>query len=344
MDSEACQAALSAPATQMRWGDREPNDRPGSTRLRCVWPGEPRFCSSGHCHVPYYRNMKWRNDDSFRGYSCDAYPGCSNFTAHGGVWHGSSKLCSCAGDVLLKIAVRGRECDLADQHRALYLMRNDPCYEKLADDTDAPPYPYGLNGSDTVLARRILRVRLVAGGQSACMGKRCIGCTLDQEQLARFRAPGVCSKVRHILQAGEAKLLGHDSWPANFILPPEHVASGANTFSPYSGCPIVVIDLTQFIWDSVYAGDNRTGPGSQPPLTLHQRAQRALKQDMQPSALRPMPRWFDSVTPSKQIARRSLNWWPNCHVLQRFLPCEIAAASCATPTRQCTYALNNSLM
>ena len=290
-----------------------------------MWPGARHRCSTERCYEPFFRLSEWRSDDDFRGYSCDAYPGCSNFTAHGGVWHGASKLCRCAGDVLLKIATPGRECDLADQHRALYTMRNSPCYEKLADANDIPPW----NGSDTVLARRTLRTRLVPG-QTACTGDRCGssgGCSLTPQQLAWFHTPGVCRKVRRILREGEAKLLGHDSWPTNFILPSERVASGADSHSPYSRCPVVVIDLTQFIWDVIHLSDPRTGrPGAQLPPTPEGWA---YKDDVQPAALRPMPRWFDGTTPVQDFKRRSLNWWPNCQVLQRVFPCKIWARRCS---------------
>ena len=194
----------------------------------CVWPGR-------NGTVRARKSAVWPND-GFRGYSCAAYPGCSEFAQ-------GTKLLACdCNTSVLKLAHPSAvsECALGDQHRALLKTRDFRCFEKLAGRRTPG------DAGTQVVAHRMLRVLKVP--QSYIFA----GGVFGQRPTA---SPSVCTDAYHILRQGEQYLAGHDASASNFIFPT--TSETWNHLPPYSRCPFVVIDLAEFKWSSTGGGAKR---------------------------------------------------------------------------------------
>jgi hypothetical protein len=180
---------------------------------------------------------------------------------------------------MLKIAHRdpGAECALGDQHRALLKTRSFRCFEKMVGTSAAIDAD-----SAHVVARRVLRVLKVP---QPALKRRSYACGQALKFYHPTNSDDGCTRAMQILRHGEAQLSGHDAAAANFIFP--HTPEAWNAFRSYAGCPFVVIDLSEYLWN-----EHR-------PKRKHSR-------------------WFGGINVS---ALAFPHMMPNCHALKPAFPC-----------------------
>jgi hypothetical protein len=222
-----------------------------AVRLRRQEKPQCMFPAGGHELTSDPAKAVW-GDDGHRGDRCLAYPGCQPLGVHES---STAYICRCGQGFLLKIAKASykAQCSLGDAFQATWKMRDHPCFEKLADESEAPPVV------DVIVARRLLRVKFVKG----CQDLSPETCSLGRPQLSAFGNRNTCERVLDTLAAGAWRLSGHDAWHRNYLIP-EHTDVVHPNFWPeapqHAGCPMVVIDLAEYnSWHESMDGIFATG-------------------------------------------------------------------------------------
>lgn len=215
--------------------------------------------------------------------------------------------CRC-GRTILKIARPSGECELGDQFRALDRVRGLRCFEQLAESpNNVAPVPHT---ATTVVARRVLRVHEAAGVQitdGACH-------TYGPTQRALLERQASCDRVRGLLEVGAARLAGHDSEARNFIWPSEPDGESLRWGgSVYAGCPVVLIDLSEYAWtrpSTATIADGQVSPFSYPHVLRNP--------------------WFPRPGAARRRGPHQLLSWqhPSCLFLQQVLRCNISEDTC----------------
>ena len=274
--------------------------------------GKDAFACNGAAAMPRFRDGPWCGapfdpagwPDDFRGSRCSDY-GCSPLNGRSS----RGTLCyPCADGHARKIAKPGRECDLGDEWRAMLKLQNEPCFTKPVipqlEPRAARAAAAARHNLSVVMAMRTFQMHMQPG-------KTLNGCSLNGERLRVAAEPATCARVVRLLNAAARHTVGHDAAYTNFLIPDDALR---RPFSPSSSeCPVVAIDLSEYIWPVVNVSERLKSSArlaSNGPLSEYAKIVRPH---------RPMSPWLRRRGPKRR--KRAVESASNCDVLQEVFPC-----------------------